>query len=156
MPKPQCSAKMTPGEKQLLREFRLLKGKRDVFQQKSRQQQQLVLNRNKLKPLLEVIEAREHNFQQEHRELLESEPTSWFDGLFFDSKVKQAKEKLLQAWQKSARLSASITEMSELIVKYDEELKTQKQELKTLEEKIKTRRDELRGTKKQEVKTVSG
>ena len=156
MPKPQCSAKMTPGEKLLLREFRLLKGKRDVFQQKSRQQQQLDLKRDQLRTLLEVIEASEHNFQREHQELLESEPTSWFEGLFFNSKVKQAKEKLLQAWQKSARLSASITEISELIAKFGEELETQSKELKTLEEKIKTRRDELRGKKKQEVKTESG
>ena len=156
MPKPQCSAKMTLSEKQLLREFRLLKGKRGVFQQKSRQQQQLIVKRDQLQTFLEVIVASENNFRREHRELLESEPTSWFEGLFFDSKVKQAEEKLLQAWQKSARLSASITEISELIVKFGKNLETQRQELKTLEERIKTRRDELRGTKKQEVRTVSG
>lgn len=156
MPKPQSSAKMTLSEKQLLREFRLLKGKRGVFQQKSRQQQQLILKREQLQTFLEVIVASEHNFRREHRELLESEPTSWFEGLFFDSKVKQAEEKLLQAWQKSARLSATITEISELIVKFGEELDTQRQELNTFEEQIKTRRDELRGKNKQEVNTVSG
>tara|TARA_B100001027_G_scaffold195045_1_gene151171 strand:+ start:217 stop:687 length:471 start_codon:yes stop_codon:yes gene_type:complete len=156
MPKPQISAKMTPGEKRLLRELRRLKGLRGVFQQKSRHQQQLILKRDQLKTLLEVIEASEHNFQRQHRELLESEPTSWFEGMFFDSKVRQAEEKLLQAWQKSARLSASITEISELIANFGKDLETQRQELKTLEERIKTRRDELRGTKTQEVNTVSG
>lgn len=156
MPKPQSSAKMTPGEKRLLRELKRLKGLRGVFQQKSRQQQQLLLKRDQLKTFLEVVVASEHNFQREHRELLESEPTSWFEGLFFDSKVQQAEEKLLRAWQKSARLSASITEISELIVKFGEELETQKQELKTLEEQTAALRDELKGRRTQEVKTASG